>query len=155
MYRVILSLEAPNSYHGSPPANIQRVCQSINGWWTDYCVLPRRCNMSHFKCQHAGNWNFFKDIDLKKNLWPTRSDLTPAEFFLSVQKYTPHIRTTQRLYTPRGWSRQRRHFGNIISELGETHLSVLRCERRPFSASIKSRSCFASFPLCVYKFSSH
>jgi hypothetical protein len=25
----------------------------------------------------------------------------------------------------------------------------------PFSASIMSRSCFASFPVCVYKFSSH
>jgi hypothetical protein len=28
-------------------------------------------------------------------------------------------------------------------------------ERRPFSASVMSRSCFASFPVCVYKFSSH
>src|SRR5215475_6217976 len=37
----------------------------------------------------------------------------------------------------------------------ETHSSVLGCERRPFSASIMSRSCFASFPVCVYKFSSH
>jgi len=32
---------------------------------------------------------------------------------------------------------------------------VLGCERRPVSASIMSRSCFASFPLCVYKFRSH
>jgi len=32
---------------------------------------------------------------------------------------------------------------------------VLGCERRPVSASIMSRSCFASFPVCVYKFSSH
>jgi len=31
--------------------NIQRVCQSINRWWTNYWVLPTRwCNMSHFKC---------------------------------------------------------------------------------------------------------
>ena len=42
-----------------------------------------------------------------------------------------------------------------ISEFGETHSSVLGCERRPVSASIMSRSCFASFPVCVYKFSSH
>ena len=26
---------------------------------------------------------------------------------------------------------------------------------RPVSASVMSRSCFASFPVCVYKFSSH
>jgi len=32
---------------------------------------------------------------------------------------------------------------------------VLGCERRPVSASIMSRSYFASFPVCVYKFSSH
>jgi hypothetical protein len=40
-------------------------------------------------------------------------------------------------------------------EFGETHSSVLGCEIRPFSASIISRSCFAPFPVCVYKFSSH
>ena len=32
---------------------------------------------------------------------------------------------------------------------------MLGCERRPVSASIMSRSCFASFPVCVYIFSSH
>ena len=86
----------------------------------------------------------------------------PADFFLwgpiegkSVQKYTPHNRTTQRRYTPRDSSRQRRHFGKGIPEFGETHSSVLGCERRPVSASIMSRSCFASFPVCVYKFSNH
>ena len=72
-----------------------------------------------------------------------------------VQKYTPHNRTTQRRYTPRVSSRQLRHFGKSISEFGETHSSVLGCKRRPVSASIMSRSCFASFPVCVYKFSSH
>jgi len=70
----------------------------------------------------------------------------------SVQKYIPHNRTTQRRYMPRDSSRQRRHFGKSIPEFGETHSSVLGCERRPFSASIMSRSCFASFPVCVYKF---
>jgi len=73
----------------------------------------------------------------------------------SVQKYTPQNRTTQRRYNPRDSSRQRRHYGKIIPEFGETHSSVLGCERRPVSASIMSRSCFASFPVCVYKFSSH
>ena len=73
----------------------------------------------------------------------------------SAQKYTPHNRTTQRHYTPRDSSCQHRHFGKSIPEFGETHSSVLGCERRPVSASIMSRSCFASFPVCVYKFSSH
>ena len=72
-----------------------------------------------------------------------------------VQKYTAHNRSTQRRYTPRDSSRQRRHFGKSIPEFGETHSSVLGCERRPVLASIMSRSCFASFPVYVYKFSSH
>ena len=72
-----------------------------------------------------------------------------------VQKYIQHNRTTQRRYTPRDSSRQRRNFGKSIPEFGEMHSSVLGCERRPVSASIMSRSCFASFPVCVYKFSSH
>ena len=73
----------------------------------------------------------------------------------SVQKYTPHNRTTQRRYTPRDSSRQRRHVGKSIPEFGDTHTSVSGCERIPVSASIMSRSYFASFPVCVYKFSSH
>jgi len=73
----------------------------------------------------------------------------------SVQKYIPQNWTTQRRYTPRDSSRQRRHFGKSNPEFGETHSSVLGCERRPVSASIMSGSCFASFPVCVYKFSSH
>jgi len=73
----------------------------------------------------------------------------------SVQKYTPHNRKTQRRYRPRDSSRQLRHFGKSIPEFGETHSSVLGCERRLVSASIISRSCFASFLVCVHKFSSH
>jgi len=73
----------------------------------------------------------------------------------SVQKYSPHNRTTQRRYTPSDSSRQCRHFGKSIPEFGEIHLSVLGCERRPVSASIMSRSCFPSSPVCVYTFSSH
>ena len=46
-------------------------------------------------------------------------------------------------------------FGKIIAEFGETHSSVLGCERRPVSASIMNRSCFSSFPVSIYKFSSH
>jgi len=73
----------------------------------------------------------------------------------SVQKYTPHNRTTQRRYTPRDSSRQLRHFEKSIPEFGEKYSSVLGCERSPVSVSIVSRSCFASFPVCVYKFSRH
>jgi len=73
----------------------------------------------------------------------------------SVQKYIPQNRTTQRRYTLRDTSRQRRHLRKSIPEFGETHSNVLGCERRPVSVSIMSRSCFASFPVCVYKFSSH
>jgi len=90
------------------------------------------------------------------------ADLTPADFFLwgpieeqSVQKYTAHNPTTQRRYTPRDSSRQHRHVGKSIPEFGETHSSVLGSERRHVSASIMSRSCIASFPVCVYQFSSH
>jgi len=70
----------------------------------------------------------------------------------SVQKYTPHNQTTQRRYTPRDSIRQRRYFGKSIPEPGEMHSSVLGCERRQVSASIMSRSCFALFPVYVYKF---
>ena len=50
----------------------------------------------------------------------------------SVQKYTPHNRTTQRRYTLIDSSRQLRHFGKSIPEFGETHSSVLGCERDQF-----------------------
>ena len=73
----------------------------------------------------------------------------------SVQKYTPHNRTTERRHTPRDSSRQLRHFGKSIPEFVEKHSSVLGCERKPVSASIMSRSCFSSFRVCVYQFSSH
>ena len=89
----------------------------------------------------------------RSNAWRLLS-LGPMEG-QSVQKYTPHNRTTQRRYTPRDSSRQRRHFGKSIPEFGETHSSVLGYERKPVSASNMSRPCFASFPVRVYKFSSH
>jgi len=55
----------------------------------------------------------------------------------SIQKYTPHNRTTQRRYTARESSRQRRHWEKY-SRIWETHSSVLGCERRPVSTSITS-----------------
>ena len=119
--------------------------------------------MSHFKCQHARYSKFFKDRITSKNFWLPRSpDLTPAGLFLWVllksKVYKNTLCTIEQLkdaMRPRDSRRQRRHFGKSIQEFGETHSSVLGCERRPLSASIMSRSCFASFPVCVYKFSSH
>ena len=105
----------------------------------------------------------FLKIELSQKLLATQTSRSNACRLLSlghiegqsVQKYTPHNRKVQRRYTPRDSSRQRRHFGKSIPEFGKTHSSVLGCERRPVSASIMSRSCFASLPVCVYKFSSH
>ena len=119
------------------------------------------CHTSNASMREIGS--FFQDRIISKNLRPPRSpDLTPADFFLlgpiegqSVQKYTPHNRTNQRRYTPRDSSRQRPQLGKSIPEFGETHSNVLGCKRRPVPAPIMSRSCFASFPVCVYKFSSH
>ena len=127
-------------------------------------MLPtRRCNISHFKCEHARNCKFFKETTISKKPLSSRSPgLTLADFFLwgplkgeVYKKYTPHNRTTQRRFMPRDSSHQRRHFGKSIPEFGETHSSALGCERRPVSASIMSRSCFASFPVCVHKFTNH
>jgi len=76
----------------------------------------------------------------------------------SVQKYTPPPRIIEQLkdaIRKENSSRQRRHFGKSIPEFGETHSSVLGCEMRPVSTSIMSRSYYASFPVCVYKFSRH
>jgi hypothetical protein len=95
--------------------------------------------------------HFFKDRIISKKLWPPRSpDLAPADFFLwgllknKVYKNTP--RTIEQL---------KYAIGHSIPDFGETHSSVPGCEMRPFSASIMSRSCFASFPVCVYKVSNH
>ena len=107
--------------------------------------------------------SFFQDRIISKKPLATQISRSNACRLLSlgpiegqsVQKYTRHNRTTQRRYTPRDSSSQRRHFGKSILEFEETRSSVLGCERRPVSASIMSRSCFASFPVCVYKFSSH
>jgi len=105
---------------------------------------------------------FFKDRIISKNFWPPRSPyLTPADFFLwgllkvKCTKIQPAQSNNSKRYTPRDSSRQPRHFGRSIPEFGETHSSVLGCERRPVSASIMSRSYFASFPVCVCKCSNH
>ena len=119
--------------------------------------------MSHCKWQHARNLKFFQRQNYLKKLLATQISRSNAFRLLSlgpiegqsVQKYTPHNRKTQRCYTPRDSSRHRRHFGKSIPEFEEMHSSVLGCERRPVPASIKSRSCFASFLVCIYKFSSH
>ena len=92
------------------------------------------------------------------------ADLTHVDFFLcgllkgKVYKNTPPPRIIEQLkdaIRKENSSRQRRHFGKSIPEFGETHSSVLGCEMRPVSTSIMSRSYYASFPVCVYKFSRH
>ena len=144
LYRVSLPLEAPN------------YCQCIqsNSAGFSFVNTGRQVHLKHAR-RHFER-NLVKDVHHRSV--PSRNcrllSLGPIEG-QSVQKYTPHNRTTQRRYTPRDSSRQRRHFGKSIPEFGETHSSVLGCERRPVSASIMSRSSFASFPVCVYKFSSH
>jgi len=116
--------------------------------------------MSHFKCEKLKV--FLRENYLKKTLATQISRSNACRLLSlgsiegqSVQKHTPQNRTTQRRYTPRDSRRQRRHYGKNIPEFGEKHSSVLGCERRPVSTWIMSRSCFASLPVCVYKFSSH
>jgi len=108
--------------------------------------------------------SFIKDRLISKNLWPPRSpDLTFADFFLwgpikgqSVQKIHPaQSNNSETQYAKRFKPSTCLHLGESIPEFGETHSSVLGCKRRPVSASVMSRSCFPSFPVCVYKFSSH
>ena len=116
----------------------------LNGIWWKTCTIKCCIQKLVKKLETRGS---------RSNTCPLLS-LGPSEG-QSVQKYTPHNRTTQRRYTPRDSSCQLRHFGKSIPEFGETHSSVLGCERRPVSASTMSRSCFASLPVCVYKFSSY
>ena len=158
IYRVSLSLEAPN------------YCLSIqsNSAGFSFVNTGKQVHLQYAR-RHVER-NLVKDVhhrSVASRNWLKRyikgeEHITPADFFIwepiegqSVQKYTPHNRTTQRRYTPRDSSRQLRRFGKSITEFEETHSSVLGCERRPVSASIMSRSCFASFPVCVYTFSSH
>jgi len=110
--------------------------------------LPRCGNAQHKQMQVIGS----VQIAGRSMLFSTNAGMCILYTFLLGLW---HNRTTQRRYTPRDSSRQHRHFGKSIPEFGGTHSSVLRCERRPVSASIMSKSCFASFPVCVYKFSSH
>ena len=152
LYRVSLSLEAPNYC----------LCIQPNSAGFSFVNTGKQVHLKYAR-RHFER-NLVKDVHHRsvpfRNLLKSRSNacrllsLGPIEG-QSVQKCTPHNRTTQRRYTPRDSSRQRRYFGKSIPEFGETHSSVLGCERRPVSASIMSRSCFASFPVCVYKFSSH
>jgi len=157
-YRVSLSLEAPNYC----------LCIQSNSAGFSFVNTGKQFHLKHAKRRFEQNFGerrapskcCIQKLVKKLETRGCRSNacrllsLGPTEG-QSVQKYTPHNRTTQRRYTPRDSSRQRRHFVKSIPEFGETHPSVLGCERRPGSASIMSGSCFASFPVCVYKFSSH
>ena len=107
--------------------------------------------------------SFFQDRIISKNLWPPRSpDLTLADFFLwglfkgIVYKNTP--RTIEQLKDAIPQEIQAINFdtlGKVFQNLEKRIQVCLDVNRRPVSASIMSRSCFASLPVCVYKFSSH
>jgi len=155
---VSLSIEAPNYC----------LCIRSNSAGFSFVNTGKQFHLKHAR-RHFER-NLAKDVhhrivesrNLLKGYRQGEADLTPADFFLwgpiegqSVQKYTPHNLTTQIRYTPRDSSRQLRYFGKSIPAFGETLSSEFGCERRPVSASIMSWSCFASFPVCLYKFSSH
>ena len=156
-YRVILSLEAPNyclcielnsadfSFVNTGKQSF-KACQTVFRTEFGERRAPLKCCIQKLvkKLETRGSRS---NTCLLLSLGPIEGQ--------SIQKYTPHNRTTQRCYTPRNSSHQCRHFGKSITEFGETYSSVLGCERRPVSASIMSRSCFALFPVCVYKFSNH
>jgi len=158
IYRVSLSLEAPNYCP----------CIQSNSAGFSFVNTGKQLHLKHARRHFERNLvkdvhhrivpsrNWLKKLETRgsrSNVCRLHS-LGPIEG-QSIQKYTPHNRTTQLRYTPRDSNRQLRHFGKSIREFGEMHSSVLGCERRPVSASIMSRSSFASFPVCVYKFSSH
>ena len=158
IYRLSLSLEAPN------------YCLCIQSNSAGFLV-PKYWQTGSFRaCQTAFRTEFgerrapskccVQKLVKKLETRGSRSNacrLLPLGAYGRAKCTKIHPRTIEQLkrrYTPRDSSRQRRHFGKSIPEFGETHLSVLGCERRPVSASFMSRSCFASFPVCVYKFSS-
>jgi len=158
LYRASLSLEARNYFifiqSNSAGFLVRKYWQtgSFKACQTAFRTefgergTPSKCSIQELvkKLETRGRWS---DACRHLSLGPIEGQ--------SVQKYTLHNRTTQRRHTPRDSSRQHRHFEKSIPEFGETHSSVLECERRPVSASVMSRSCFVSFPVCVYKFSSH
>ena len=106
--------------------------------------------------------NFFQDRIISKNIWPPRfPDLMPADFFLwgllkgKVYKNTP--RTIEQLKDAIRQEIQAVNvdtLGKVFQNL-QKRIQVCLDVKRPVSASIMSRSYFASFPACVYKFSSH
>jgi hypothetical protein len=124
--RVILSLEAPNSYHGSLPANIQRVCQSVDGWRTNYWVLPTTVQHVTLQMLACDKLKVFSRQSYLSKHFATQSSRSNACRLLSlgpteghsVQKYTPHNRKTQKtLYAKRFKSStsplQRKVFQNL------------------------------------------
>jgi len=155
-YGVSLSLEAPNCMY-----TIEQCGFLVRKYWqTGSFKACQTAFRTEFGERHSPSKCCIQKLVKKLETRGSRSNscrllsLGPIEG-QSVQKYTPHNRTTQRRYTPRDSSRQRRNFGKSIPEFGETYSSALGCERSPVSASIMGRSCFASFPVCVYKFSIH
>ena len=107
--------------------------------------------------------SFFQDSIISKKNWPPRSpDLTAANYFLwGLLKGKVYKNTPRTIVQLKDAIRQEIEavnvdtLGKVFQNLEKTYSSVLGCERRPVSATSMNRSCFASFPVCVYQFSSH
>ena len=80
--------------------------------------------------------------------WMLNAQLSSASVCTSQKTQSQLYRVILSLEAPN-------KFGKSIPEFGKTHSSVLGCERRPVSASIMSRPCFASFFHFHFSFSSH
>ena len=118
IYSVILSPEAPKYC----------LCMQSNSTGFSFVNTGKQVHLKHAR-QHF-EWNLVKDVHHRsvasrnwlKETRGSRSNacrllsLVPIEG-QSVQKYTPHNRTTQRRYTPRDSSRQRRHFWETYSRI--------------------------------------
>ena len=136
-------------------------CLSINGWWTKYQQDGATCHTSNASMRETESF-FSRQNYLKKPLATQISRSDAANFFLwALLKGKVYKNTHRTIEQLKDAIRQEIQAVNVdtlgksIPEFQETHSTVLGCERRPVSASIMSSSCFASFPVCVYKFSSH
>ena len=83
---------------------------------------------------------------LRKLFGPNRDDVT-GEWRRQPELHDLYYRVILSLEAPN-------KFAKSMPEFGGTQSSVLGCERSPVSASVMSRSCFASF-FFSFSFSSH
>ena len=174
LYRVILSLEAPNKFgkiilafgetHSSALGCERRPVSAL--------IMSRSCFASFPVCVYKFSSHYLNNVIFYGQYFGTSSDR--ITLYINFHSTLPHVSTVHINLHQVGYSCTKIHpaqsnnsktlYANRfkpststlwenIPEFGETHSSVLGCERRPVSASIMSRSCFASFPVFVYKLS--